>query len=437
MNIAKHPHPVKIILPLLAAAAVFFVLNSRKETVAAGLSRSLVSYLTQGSDYEVKIGKVTGNCLGFIGFQNVQVLRNGGGGEGEVFFGAKAIEFRYRFWDFLLKELGPVHIVVKSPELYWNPRIGLRKPSLPFLGWMRQWALSRASRLQIQVEGMVVFFNDRRFRVTGIDAFFGRNSFWAEIPLRHIDWGGADLSSIIKVKGHFDLGGELAGDTLIGEMGTEGTVINWRPVPEEAALDFILTKEKFSVHSSRVWGGMELEGAVDFTNDYASDFNLKTEDYPLRELASLFSGVSQSRGMPQRVDFQIHAYGNPWLCNVEGSARVENGFIGERSFKVMDLAFQGVYPTLHLSNSTIRLEDDTVMHLANKALEVKDFFKEKTYHALVGEAPQETVVWGDWELQNTGEAQVGFGYRLRPKHTLRFGLRQDEEFIGVEKKLRF
>ena len=106
--------------------------------------------------------------------------------------------------------------------------------------------------------------------------------------------------------------------------------------------------------------------------------------------------------------------------------------------------------------------------------EFRDLFREKTYEKLVSEAAQDTVVWGDWEFKRPGgtedpsqfliqrslgentrlhfreykpeerldyfetsQAEVGLEYRLRPKEFLKLQLREDEKFVGVERKMRF
>ena len=121
------------------------------------------------------------------------------------------------------------------------------------------------------------------------------------------------------------------------------------------------------------------------------------------------------------------------------------------------------------------MPDESTMRFADKTIEAGELFKEKTYEALVAEAQQETVVWGDWEFSRSKDAnessgllmerslgdntkvhftkfyegfadqertnekqmEVGFEYRLRSKDSLKLELRDDEEFVGVERKMKF
>jgi len=168
-------------------------------------------------------------------------------------------------------------------------------------------------------------------------------------------------------------------------------------------------------------------------------------------------------------------HGSLWAPAIESRWRIYEGVFGKRSFKAMDVSVEGVYPTVRIADSRILLQDGSSMRIADKTLEVRELFQEKTYERLVSEAEQDTVVWGDWELsrqkgnndrsefvmqRNLGEnanvhftkfsegdkplesrdskkMEVGFEYRLRAKDSLKLELRDDEEFIGVERKMKF
>ena len=180
--------------------------------------------------------------------------------------------------------------------------------------------------------------------------------------------------------------------------------------------------------------------------------------------------------LPSRVDVDLHFEGNPAAPAVEGHVRIYEGYIGKKTFKALDLQISGVYPTVNLENSRMLLHDDSVMKLADKTLEFRELFRNKTYEALIGEAQQDTVVWGEWEfrrprdindnpefllqrtmgdrarlnfrdykrdetMQNSGtdpeKVEVGLEYRLAEKNSLKLNLREDERFVGVERKVKF
>jgi hypothetical protein len=145
----------------------------------------------------------------------------------------------------------------------------------------------------------------------------------------------------------------------------------------------------------------------------------------------------------------------------------------------MDVNLEGVYPTLRLENSRMLMDDGTVMRFADTSIEARDLFQESTYQTLIADAQQDSVVWGDWEISRTpndgeqsdflmerafgdnarvhfkrsnaeqevpaatgqrreeNQMEVGFEYRLKSKDSVKFSLREGEEFVGVERKLKF
>ena len=461
-------------LVLLGGAALFLL--HRKEALVRQVTRLLENSLSSGDDYRVKIGRTRSDIFGYIRFEDV-VIEEPWLPEGErQLFSAKEIEFHYRFLDFLSKQqLGAkIDIVADHPEVRWRPRLGLRRPRFPWMEWMKQWAVSQPQHLAVRVNKLDLVFGPDKKKIGGVDISYENNHFHAQIPISHLVIAGSDVSSVVNVTGHFELGLQESGDHLNGEIRTEGTIINWKPLAQETQFSFNFSEDDFKLTSSNFLGGVEITGAVDFTRDYALDFLVTAQNYPLANLEP-FLKVDRSLIPPGHFDLSAHFYGSLEQLNVEARTRIYEGWIGGKTFKAMDVNVVGIYPTLRLTDSKILMQDDSSMRFADKTLEARDLFKGKTYEALIAEAQQETVVWGDWELSrpkdikdnpeflmqrnlsdkatvhfkkfyedssaqdrsNEKQMEVGFEYRLRSKDSLKLELREDEEFVGVERKMKF
>ncbi len=463
------------VLIVLFLACAFLFLSTRKEAIKRECTRFLEVGLGRSIEADVKIGKISGHILGFVSFKDIEVSEPWLPTERGVLFRAKEIQFRYRLLDFLSKKFdAKLEVEVKSPEIYWRPRLGLKKPSFPFLGWMRQWALSQKRQVAVRIKNMsfVLGYEEKKF--SGIDITYEDNSFQIKVPVTHLTLAQLDISSEIYVEGRFESGLGEGLDSLQGTIRTEGTIINWQPLPHESSFDFIFSEVGFGVTSNNFMGGVEVTGEVDFTNDYSIDFLIKAPAYPLSNLGP-FLGAGSNFSPQGRIDLETHFHGSPWAPSVESRARIYKGWLTQKDFKAMDVNVTGVYPTVHLEDSRILLEDGSVMRFADKVMEAKELFKEKTYEALVDEAQQDTVVMGDWEFSRprdskdqpeflmqrslgekasvhfrkfndqeetldsfeTRDMEVGFEYRLRAKDFLKLEFREDEEFVGVERKMRF
>lgn len=467
---------IKWTVLVLMIVAVFLFLRNRKEMLLREFSHFLGSSLSRGAGVSVQIGKISGNLLGSVRFQDIR-------GEApwlpegqNTLFKVKEIQFHYRFFDFLSKKFdSKLEVTVQEPELTWQPRVSLKKPDFLFLEWMERWALSQRKHLVMRVEKMRLLLGVDKAPLSGIDLFYEDNGLRAEIPLSHITVGDLDISSMVQLEGHYEPGTSDKGGALRGTIRTEGTVINWKPLPKESQFDFVFSKDIFSMTSVNFLGGVELAGQIDFAKDYEVDLSIKAVDFPLSTLDPFLVAKSRNSS-PGRVDIDTHFYGSPWAANVESRTRIYHGFIGNRIFKVMDVNVEGVYPTVNLTNSKIQLEDGAAMRFADKTLEAADLFKEKTYEMLIKEAQQEVVVWGDWEFSRPRDIndqpeflmqrslssqsrvhfrkwndeseesfdpskaqpmEVGFEYRLRSKDSLKLELRDNEEFVGVERKMKF
>ena len=129
---------------LLAAVVFFFVLKAKKETLVRDCLDFLQSQFNRSADFQFTIGKVRGHLSGFVELEDVEVRRHWLPGEEAVIFKAKDIRLRYRLLDFLSKKFdSKVEIALKSPEIRWRPRVGMRRTEFPFLEWLKEWVVAQ------------------------------------------------------------------------------------------------------------------------------------------------------------------------------------------------------------------------------------------------------------------------------------------------------
>ncbi len=465
---------------VLTLATAYFFLNHKKEALINSCSNILQSFFKRQTDLEFHIEKASGNLLGFVRFEGVRVEAPWLLEETRTVFRAKEISVQYRFLDFLSKKFdSKITVTVKKPVILWAPRFRLRRSSFPFFGWMREWALSGLQNLALDVEGLEIGYANGKKRLGGINALFSSDEFRMEVPLTHVDMAGFDVTSVIHVNGRFEAALSRTGsDSISGEVTTQGTVINWKPIANETHFDFRLEPDQIHVTGDDFLGGFQVMAKVDFKKDFELSASVRALNYPLSNIKP-FLGTFESFSIPSRLDLEADFSGILWEPQMALRARLYDGRIGKQSFKVLDLNGSGVYPTIRLSDSKVLMSDGTTsMRFADRALEVGDFFKDKVFQTLISEAQQDRVVWGDWDLSrpkdsndlsefmmqrvlgdnasvhfrsynqdkekplNLGSVEpapmeVGFEYRLRPKDSLKVELREDEEFVGVERKVKF
>lgn len=458
---------LRVALLAIAAAAALFFLNLKKESLRDEYTALLSSCLSSRSALDVSIGRVESKVFGYVRFLDVRASERG-----EAIFAARRIEIRYNILDFLSKKADPrIEVVVEGAEVRWVPHLTLRRPAFPFLGWMREWALSQRKNLRVSIQEMSVLFGYAPTKIENISAVFTDNGFKMELPLRHIDLGGSDISSTITAEGRFEFGLLPGEDRLVGTLATEGSVVNWKPTADENHFDFTFSKKGLTLESRDFLGGFSVSGSVDFTQDFDVHFSIQARRYPLSKLDA-FAG--QRVSLPGYADLDAELKGDFWSPVFDLRARFYEIWAGRDAITAMDIHLTGVYPTLKLSNSRVLLRDGSSMRFADKTLEFRELFDSATLRDLVTEAQQDSVTWGDWEFrrpkdarnedefwmqrslgeraavhfkssgneevvrsEDTDDMEVGFEYRLRAEDSLKLELREQERFIGVERKLKF
>ena len=462
---------------LLIAVAVFFV-KTRKEILVREGSNFLQALLSRETNLDVKIGKISGRLSGVIRFEDVR-LENPNFPEGlRVIFRAERVEFKYLLIDFLAKRFNSkVTINVENPELHWRPKLQLHSEPFPFFDWLRDIVLTQRQHLAVHVKNLKIIAGLDRRELRGIFLDYEDDRFNILIPVTHYELLGNDISAQIIARARLEWGLSKSEDRLAGQVFTEGTVVNWKPLPWESSMDFILTRTGFKIDASNLLGGLEATGEAHFTDDYDLTLNLKARNYPLKNWEPLF-GRGDGSSYDGFLDLDATFQGPINALKTEAHGAIHGGKAGRSHYKALNIHVSGVYPTLKVYDSRLLTEDGISMKFADQTIEFRDLFSERTYHRLISDSDQDNVAVGNWEFkrpvddnqlpeflvertlgkyarlyfrkynesddikiesedENKKQVEVGFEYRLRSKDSLQYKVREDEQFVGIERKLSF
>jgi len=452
----------------------------KKDALVREGATFLQNMLSRETKLGIRIGKISGKINGVVRFEDV-TLEDPALPEGlRTLFRAKRVEFRYRLWEFLTKNFQAKLLVnVTDPELYWRPDMQRRNDSPPFFYGLRDLLLTQRERLSLRVKNLT-FIAGEGMKFPGIGMDYENDTFRIDVPLRHFQLGENDINTELKLRGRFEWGLLRSDDKLVGEMYTEGSVFNTQPLPWESRFDYTLTRDGIRMDNSTFLGGFQLTGEVRFGEKDTADILLSAKDYPIKNLEQFLG-----RGVPGAYDGQLsmeaRLHGPLNELAAEVNARVDGGHIGTGNYRSMTLHASGVYPTLTLSDSHLLMEDGTQMRFADQPVELWELFSSHTYRTLITSASQENVSLGGWgfkrpidenqqsefllerslgqnaqllvrkynetdedrrvmepaEERDRQDMEVGFEFRLRPEDKLKYTVREDEQFVGVERKLSF
>ena len=471
----------RIVLLVAVFAGAFVFAQTRREALVREGTDLLQRLLSREADLDVKIGKISGKLTGYVRFDDVRVEDPALPEDQRTLFRAERVELRYRVLDLLAKKFdSKISLKAVRPVVQWIPRIGLH--GSPWHGWesVGNMLLAQRHRLEAQIEDMTLIYGADRQTYSGISYSYKDDRFEAVLPLSHLDLVGNDVSTQLNLRGKLEWGALRRDDRLEAEVFTQGTIVNWQPLPWESRVEFVLTRDRVEIISSDLMGGMRLEGAVDLEPSAAVHMSLNLKDYPVQNFAPLLS-----RGGQGAYDGHLTLearFDGPWdAMKTDAHATLVGGKAGKKHYKVMNLHLNGVYPTLNLYDSHLTMQDGLQMKFADKTVEFLDLFSGRTYQKLISESDQDRVAMGDWEFSRpldenegaeflveralgkharvqfrkfnepeekkldltaededpTREMEVGFEYRLRSEDSLQYRVREDEQFVGVERKMSF
>ncbi len=472
---------LKLVVVLVVLAAAIFFIRIKKDTLVREGATFLQTMLSRETKLGIHIGKISGRVTGVIRFEDV-TLEDPGLPEGlRVLFRAKRVEFRYRLWEFLTKNFQAKIIVnVTDPELYWRPNMQHRNDAPPFFYGLRDFLFTQRDRLNLHVKNLTLFTGTEGLVFPSIGMDYENDHFRIDVPLRHFQFGENDINTELKWRGHFKWGLLRSGDKLVGEMYTEGSVVNTQPLPWESRFNYTLTRDVLRLDKSTFLGGFELTGEAHFSDIDTADLSLRAKEYPIKNLEQ-FLGRGESNAYDGQLSMEARFRGPLDQLATEVNARLDGGRIGNGHFRSMTLHASGVYPTLTLSDSHLLMEDGTQMRFADQTVEFKQLFSTRTYRALITGTSQDNVSLGDWgfrrpidenqqseflmehslgerarvqlrkyneteqdrrvlepaEQRDRQDMEVGFEFHLRPEDKLKYTVREDEQFVGVERKMSF
>jgi hypothetical protein len=469
---------LRLVLAALLFAVTAFFVKTKKEALVREGSNFLQSLLSRETGLDVKIGKISGRLSGLIRFEDVR-LENPDLPEGlRVIFRAKRVEFRYLLIDFLTKKFNSkITVSVESPELFWRPKFRMRSEPLPFFGWLRDLILTQRQRLALHVKNLkiVAGVDGREFPGIGLD--YADDLFKVLVPVSHYAFLGNDVNTQIIAQVRLEWGFSKSDDRFVGQVYTEGTVVNWKPVPWESRADIVLTRTDLKVDASNLLGGLEVTGGIQFTDDVGLAMDLKAKEYPLLNIEPFF-GRGDNSSYDGHLDLDAHVEGPINALRAQVDVTVKGGKAGKSHYKALNIHVSGVYPTLKVYDSQLLTEDGISMKFADQTIEFRDLFSASTFRRLMANSDQNDVAVGGWEFrrpvdenqlpeflvartmgkyarlyfrkynepeetkietseEDKKQVEVGFEYHLRSKDSVQYKVREDEQFVGIERKLSF
>ena len=469
-------------LRLFVAFAVLFALLfgacfwAKKDQIRAEFGSFFTHRVWNLLGLRLQVGCFGGNLVESLAFRDVKVASSRVSSQegADVVFEAEEISFHYRLPDILMRNFaGWFRIIIDKPAIYADVPFRPQMPHDPrwreFYRIFTQVLKGMRRRTQIVIRDGKVVWRDAEGAVSGIEGSLQDQEFNLELALNHVRMMEADFSTQVHLRGH--LRTEADGrQSLVGFASTRGSVVNWKPVPYESKLSFVLSEGLLEISDASVLAGFELKGTARYAPKPDVRLSVRTRRYPLEYFNDLLI-LPKDKELSGTADVRLDLLGSPFAPMIKGEILIKDSRMGQKPIRNMQLNVEGVYPELRLSGSRVVLEDGTTMGFAKESVMVRDLFSGKTYESLIARTDQEEVIWGDWKLFRTdtdesmtiqrdvGEKmnvkyerfekdesdikneqkpdEVEVEYLMSGKDSFKVRLKDDEEFVGLEKKMSF
>jgi hypothetical protein len=248
-----------------------------------------------------------------------------------------------------------------------------------------------------------------------------------------------DISTILESTWEVRRVGKKGPPTITGKVGSQYSLINYKPV-QELAGQFEIKDGKFFIHSLSV-GNVLCQGSIQTIVPYQMDVKVRLAGVDMNDFLFFFLGKHDivNEGM---VGGEIHVFGKPDHLQLKGQLASYEGFVDQLDYSSIKINTEGVYPLIYVSDSTITQSDGLTYGIAGTL----DLSRKEDLGRQIGDFITEPLVkaegtsW-EWTLKKVkSENRSGtteLKYLLHKNDHLHRSPVEDSDMFGLERKMEF
>ena len=283
--------------------------------------------------------------------------------------------------------------------------------------------------------------------------------------LKHWPVGAVDLSTDVKFDAEFKEKSEVP--MLTGTLNTTNTIINYRPA-EELSAQFTVRKKAVEILGLK-WGKtFRLVGKVNLEAPNDLEIIALLDGTKLEDLMS-FWGESVKNVVSGTVKGRLEIDGPLDTCVSRGHITARGGHIGDVYYENAVIHLTGKGPMVMVGDS--RIYRETGYLLLDGELDFSQLGKRNIFEDIIIKTDDQSIVWEGWDISKETvtdtvnlkkrigeELEIGFvapvepadelkeeepegafemRYKLKESDSLKIQIREEEEFLGVEHKIKF
>jgi hypothetical protein len=287
--------------------------------------------------------------------------------------------------------------------------------------------------------------------------------------LEHLKFGDFDLLTNCVLTLDRELKLQDESSRISGSFKTYGSVLTERPLPELNS-SFEISDSKLRIFSCSLGDNYDLRGVVSLNSPLNADLSLNFYQAAPNELVPQFCPGAEKPDFSGLVNGLIKITGELARPKIDGYLEAVQGHLGELDFVSADINIRGRYPKISIVDSRICREQDSFIlegeiDLGNGKLEGREPVE-------VEVKADKAMFWQGWDITSPGDNQVhmsknlandfkvtfdsfvgnediasssgnnytnelGLECKVLGNKVLRLRLKEEEEILGVERRVRF
>lgn len=285
------------------------------------------------------------------------------------------------------------------------------------------------------------------------------------LALRHIKFGKSDLLTDFYATGIIIKSEDGKLKTIKGKAWTQASLLNFKPLKEFSA-DYELRNSRLTINSLS-WADFDLKGHIDtsarlnvdgergrtINEGLVSNFNLNPlsgayfdialtiREMDLKDLAGLLGVNPEDVELSGEVWGQVKIKGPHNAVKIEAKLTALNGRVSMVRFNSAKINVEGLWPVLRFVDSQINDMGGVVYELKGKfnLKELSEF--NSAEHQVTVYSANNAMRFEDWVIKRRpdekGQDMVEAEYPLQKNQALKMRIKNQEETLGWEKRVKF
>lgn len=265
-----------------------------------------------------------------------------------------------------------------------------------------------------------------------------KGNYYLLVNVNHFKTSIFDLSTEFESSIGVTNVGDANKRSIQGQISSRYSLINFKPFRELSGTFEI--KDRTLYLQSISLGGVTLNGFVELFSPYKIDLSFLLKEIKMDDFLAFWGATDlNSQGM---VSGHILASGLYNQLDLKGSLASYDGFVDQLQYDSIILNLEGIYPIIHLSNSTVAQSDGMAFNLEGDFdLTKQDRFVEEITALQMLPLVSEDKSSQEWTIKRSEASSTSSATELKYFHRIEHPnpgtLKEGTDMLGVERSINF